>query len=417
MSGISFRSIRLGLATLVCVLALMPALAFATNDSADTAQDLTATASSDSQQLIGSPGGAYRYYRIAYQGSNAPVVVTLTFQPGYGNTGKQGFGFNLYGPNSLSFAGVPLGSDTNVSTAQYTLSTNSAMSVLIQVYNYTAGMQVGYTLNVAGLSGGTSGAIVGQNNTAPGTSIPISTINAAIGGSILGSAAGAFQYYSLSYPGGKVPLTITMNASPAYNASGDAYGFNVYQPSASGAVLVARGTRAAQDVNSMAYTATVSQQSAATLQLQIVNYWPGVTINYGVTTTGAAGPAPQVSGNLDAGHAVVLNSAQPGATETIVGNRGGAFNYFLVTYPGANSTLTLSITYSDLGAASDSTLGFKIYDGTKLIATINPSPDGTGTHSGWWTYTDPAVHTFGVQVFNYADGASASYVINQVGAN
>ena len=412
-----FRSIRLGLATLVCLLALIPGLVSAANDTAAGAQNLTSSASSDSQQLWGSPGGAYRYYQFAYPGGNAPVVVTVTSQPGFASTGTKAFGFNLYGPNSLALAGVPIGTNNNVSTTQYTLASGGAMTVLVQVFNYTAGMQISYTLTVGGIPGGSSAVVVGQNNSAPSGAVVVSTVNASIGGSIVGTLAGSFQYYNLSYPGGKAPLTITMNVTPAYNSAGDGYGFNVYRPTANGPVLVTRGTRSAQDAHSMAYSATVSNQSAEPLQLQIVNYWPGVTINYGVTTTGAAGPAPQTSGNLDSGHAAILNSAQPGATETLDGNHGGAFNYFLVSYPGSNSALAVSITYSDIGGAPDSTLGFKVYDGSTLIATIHPNDDGTGIHSGWWTYTDPNVHTFGIQVFNYNGGTTASYVINQVGAN
>src|ERR1035437_5815156 len=211
-----FRSIRLGLATLVCLLALIPGLVSAANDTAAGAQNLTSSASSDSQQLWGSPGGAYRYYQFAYPGGNAPVVVTVTSQPGFASTGTKAFGFNLYGPNSLALAGVPIGMNNNVSTTQYTLASGGAMTVLVQVFNYTAGMQISYTLTVGGIPGGSSAVVVGQNNSAP------------------------------SGAGGKAPLTITMNVAPAYNSAGDGYGFNVYRPTATGPVLVTRGTRSAQ---------------------------------------------------------------------------------------------------------------------------------------------------------------------------
>src|SRR5205823_5840401 len=103
-----------------------------------------------------------------------------------------------------------------------------------QLYNYTAGMLVGYTLSVSGLSGGSASAITGSTNTTPERAANVSSINASIGGSIAGSSAGAFHFYDLSYPGGNTPLTISMNVTPPYNAAGDGYGFNVYQPNANG---------------------------------------------------------------------------------------------------------------------------------------------------------------------------------------
>jgi hypothetical protein len=412
------RPIRRGLATLLCLLVLLPAPVAAANDTADTAQELTAAANSDNSQLVGSTGGAYRYYRIAYQGSNAPVTITLTFQPGYDSTGKQGFGFNLYGPDSLALAGVPNGTTNNISTTEFTFTNASSMTLLIQIFNYTNGLGVSYTITAFGVSGGTTAVIVAKDNTAPGAAIAVTTTNASIGGTIVGNEGGAFQYFTLNYPGGNAPLNITMNVTPAYNAVGQAYGFNVWRPTVPGkaASQVATGSLVAQDANSMAYAATVTAITAGPYQLQVFNYWPGVTITYGVTTTGLGGPAPQTSENLDAAHAVTLNSAQPGATETLVGNHGGAFNYFLVNYPGNNVAQTVSITYLDPGGAPDPALGFKVYDGATLVATIIPGDDGFGIHSGAWNFTGPDAKTYGIQAFNYSEGSTATYMVYQVGA-
>jgi uncharacterized membrane protein len=87
---------------LVLVAALgVPSLAGAANTTSDRAQTLDVTSSTASDTLVGSPGGAYRYYQVAYQGGNAPVLFTLTYQPTWGG-GNSTFGFNLYGPSGLS---------------------------------------------------------------------------------------------------------------------------------------------------------------------------------------------------------------------------------------------------------------------------------------------------------------------------
>src|SRR5690242_20410894 len=95
------RGILIGL-TMLFLLAT-PALAL--NDSAGSPMVLNAGQNSISDNLTGTPGGAYRYFQIAYQGGSAPVLVSLNFLPGYGTTGAQAFGFNIYGPNGISFAG------------------------------------------------------------------------------------------------------------------------------------------------------------------------------------------------------------------------------------------------------------------------------------------------------------------------
>ena len=87
-----------------------------------------------------------------------------------------------------------------------------------------------------------------------------------------------------------------------------------------------------------------------------------------------------------------------------------------MSYPGNNSSFALSITYSQLGGATDQALGFNVYNGSSLVATINTIDDGTGVHSGVWNYQNASAATFGVQVFNYAGGTTASYTLQQVGA-
>src|SRR5262249_39293490 len=152
----------------------------AANDSRDRATPLDVTKNSVSDTLVGNTGGSYRYYRVTYQGRNAPVLFTLSYQPAYGG-GNQAFGFNLYGPSGLSFAGQVTGTIGSSATAQYTLANGAAMGILVQVYNYTNGGSASFTLTVSGLSGGSTMTLSTQNNTTPEQAAPVSTINASIG--------------------------------------------------------------------------------------------------------------------------------------------------------------------------------------------------------------------------------------------
>jgi hypothetical protein len=408
----------LALAAALILTLLGPSIASAANTTADTAIPLSVSHNSVSNTLVGTTGGAYQYYTVRYQGSNAPVNFMLSYQPGFG-TGNQAFGFNLYGPSGMAFAGQVTNTTSNSAIAQYTLTNVNAMTVLIQVYNYTAGGSVDYTLTVTGLSGGSTTVLSGGSATSPGQAKPITTPNAAIGGSLHGTLAGTFNYFTLQYPGGNASMTITMNASPIYTAPGNLpYGFQVYQTLPNGQTsLVASSVVTAQSIssNSMTLSATVVQPAAATYQLQVFNYWQNVSVNYGIQVTGAAPPAPVVSGNTDASRAIVLNSARPGATATLAGANSGSFNYYLVNYP-ANSSFNLSVTFTNPGGAQTAALGFKVYEGANLVATVPSYNNGTGIYPAVWTYVDPSPHTFGIQVYNYQSNTAATYTIYESGS-
>lgn len=401
--------------TLVVAL-FFPTVAGAASANPDNPTTLDVRNPSASGVLVGSRGGQYHYYRVGYQGGNAPVLFTVTYSPSWGS-GNDAFGFNLYGPSGLTYSGHVTSATNNVGTAEYTLVNGAAMNLLVQIYNYSDGGAVSYTFTVSGLSGGSASTIVGGANATSSQAIPVNTINATLGGTIVGNSGGAFQYYTLPYPGGNSSLSVMMNAAPVYTGSGEALGFNLYRALPNGTTtLVATGSLTAEDKYSATWSATVQATASGNYQLQVFNYWAGVPVSYGITASGLAGQVIQASGNTDPGHAVVLNSAQAGATGTIVGNSGGAFNYYLVRYPGNWSTLSLSITYFGSGGASMQALGFKVYDGANLVATIVPTDDGSGLVSGGFTYSEPDAKTFGIQVYNYAPGTTATYTLYQVGA-
>ena len=382
---------------------------------------LTVVSNSVSRSLVGSPGGAYDYYHFAYPGANLPVQVTIVFQPGYPSTGPQGFGFNLFGPNGITFESQPVGTNDNLSTGQWTYAFPGASDVLVQVFNYTAGMQVGYTLTVSGLAGGGATTLIGGSNTTPDRAVDITTINATIGGTLAAPTnvgQPTAYYYTIHYPGGMAPLTVTMNAAPPYSGQGLAYGYLVTCPNATGGppLTALSAYPVSGDINSQTLSSTWTQQSAATCSLQISNYWIGHMVSFGVSITGMAGPAPPAAGNMTANHPTVLNSARPGATETITNSGPDVFNYYLINYPGNQSQLYVSITYSSTGGAPDNALGFQVYNGSTLETTVHPYDDGHGVHSGFWQYADPDPATFLIQVQNYAKNTTSSYIIYQVGS-
>lgn len=277
---------------------LVPTGVFAANDTAATATTFDANHPSASDVLVGSTGGAYRYYHFAYQGGNAVTMVSLSFQPGYGAIGTQQFGFNVYGPNGLIWVGTPVGTNENVTTVQVPVSSSAPFDALIQVFNYTSGIRIPYNVWVAGLTSGSATTLAATNNTSPDLATVIPSTKATFSGTLIGRWGGAFQYYTLSSPGGGVPLAVTLNGSPLYNGQGYAYGFNLYRDDPDGqVVLAATSAPISQDSSSITFGASASQTAPAIYQLQIYNYWPGVPLSFHVNVTGLGGPLPTGGGS------------------------------------------------------------------------------------------------------------------------
>ncbi|HLH73004.1 MAG TPA: hypothetical protein VKX96_06950 [Chloroflexota bacterium] len=285
------------LTLIACLVLLLPGSVFAANDTADTAIKLDAAKNSAGGSLIGSTGGVYRYYHFLYQGGNVQVLVTMTFQPGFGKVGPRQVGFNVYGPNNLIWVGSPLGTSQDVSTVQVPVASSAPFDALVQVFNYTPGIQVSYNLWVSGLVGGSQSGPVVTNNATPNTAAVITTDNVLIDGTLIGKWGGTFQYFTLSNPGHGVPLAVTFNASPLYNGQGYAYGFNLYRDDPNSQVtLAATSAPISQDASSITFGASVSQDAPAIYQLQIYSYWPGVPVSYHLRITGLGGPIPVKNG-------------------------------------------------------------------------------------------------------------------------
>ena len=281
-----------------CFALLLPSSVFAANDTAATAIPFDASHPSASDSLVGSTGGAYRYYHFSYQGGNAQAMVSLSFQPGYGVVGPQQFGFNVYGPNGLVWVGTPIGTSENVSTVQVPVASSAPFDALIQVFNYSPGVQIPYNIWVSGLTGGSPAPVAATSNTTPNTATVIASTKATFTGTLVGKWGGAFQYYTLSNPGDGTPLAVTLNGSPIYNGQGYAYGFNLYRDDPDGqVVLAASSAPISQDSSTITFAASASQSAPAIYQLQIYNYWPGVPLSFHVNVTGLGGPLPSGTGS------------------------------------------------------------------------------------------------------------------------
>ncbi|NLG52289.1 MAG: hypothetical protein GX552_19430 [Chloroflexi bacterium] len=92
--------------------------------------------------LVGSLGGAYAFYLIEYPGNDQDMMVTMTHSPADPATG-QSLGFVIYGPGNRTINGEASGTPGERTA---TISASDPGQYLVQVYNYTDGVPMNYTL-------------------------------------------------------------------------------------------------------------------------------------------------------------------------------------------------------------------------------------------------------------------------------
>lgn len=381
----------------------------AVNDSPQTAQPVSAESGTQGGTLIGTTGGAFRFYRFNYPGGNVPVRIHLSWAPGFHITGPA-FGFNVYGPNGLAGSGVRGDdADSNTSTMNLDLAAPAPGEYLVQVYNYTDGSQQGYSLVFSGL--GPAPKVVTDNVT-PERAVEVSATKTNLSGSLTGRASGAFNFFNLEYPGGEWPMKVSLSFSPAGSLSAEAFGFNVYKNDE----LVATGGEVARDGDTATKTATVTDVAPGMYGLQVYNYAEGVTGSYVVGVDGLTGATAIVSGNTSADRAFGLSPRVQGARGTIVGNSGGSFAYFGLNYQGNDEKITVSMGFKPGRNVTGQGVGVNLYRGADLVAT-STFTDGRTLAEGvaFFSYSSDQAGLYVIQAYNYIEGVTADYSLYALG--
>lgn len=298
--------VSLALALLLVVGAAGVALG---QDTPETAQMLVGD-TPVSGSITGSNAGAFNYYLIDYPGDDIVVRIVASFAPGDPAT-LAGVGFNVYGPAGFDVGeSTPTGDEDGREDLSHAES--DATRWLVQVYNYIDGVTVSYTIAAEGLpapaatptpqptpegtptpapatppgatpvSPGATPASPGATP-APGTPTPeapaeegVMTLEASASGTLMGSAGGAFDRYTLSYPGDNSEVELTMTYAPDNSAISPGVGFTIYGPE--GQEFVAQPTG-----DSSERRVTLASEVAGTYLVQVHNYIEGLTIGYTIT--------------------------------------------------------------------------------------------------------------------------------------
>lgn len=101
---------------------------------------------------------------------------------------------------------------------------------------------------------------------------------------------------------------------------------------------------------------------------------------------------------------------------TVTGNRGGAFAYYRIDYPGDQSVVTIELRYVPADPVTSSGVGFNVYGANGFVIGQGQTVTDTGG-SGIFQlpYSDNNRATWLVQVFNYIPNHSVSYIISAEG--
>lgn len=255
-----------------------------------------------------------------------------------------------------------------------------------------------------------------------------------ISGTLPGSDAGSFANFEVNYPGSDAALIVKVSFVPYDPSYQSSMGLNVYGPNGFSGV----GTWNDDDKALEFY---FNQDAAATLAVQLYNY-SDRTVSYTVVATGlpetaAVAEEETVAVTEEEAAAVTEEDAaavteeetatvteeetaapslKAGVTGTLTGNAGCAS----ALYP-----LTVTRTYNSDGSVADVTVtmvswpedptyagtyGFNIYSANGDLVATATTTDTLGERSA--TFSSNTEGEYVVQVYNYADGVSFSYILS-----
>jgi hypothetical protein len=393
------------------LMTLAPA-ALAANDTPGTAISLTPQNFSHSDRLVGDTGGAVRFYQINYVGAARPVNIELVARPGRDALGET-FGFKLYDPKGLVGEATVEHNEADFTRYSLTLVSVTPGIHLIQVYNFSSGLSVDFTITASGLAEATPRP---DTPTTPGVSpsqpLFISQSVASIGGDLAGSDTGSLQFFSFEYAGPGSTVGVELRYTPPSPYLNGAVGFNLYR----GDKLVAQGEEVARDGEEATVRYSLTDKAAGLYLLQVFNYEPGFNARFVLVVTGAAGRVVQATDNTAPENAIVLSPGVTGGRGTVFPGAQATFNYFLVNHPGGSRPITVKLFAEKENGLFEGMLGFNLYKGADLAGQAIAGFDGNNDNwAATLTVTEEGPTLYGIQVFDYSPTAPVRYSIYVTG--
>jgi hypothetical protein len=253
----------------------------------------------------------------------------------------------------------------------------------------------------------------------PSTAMPLSGIAT---GSIAGSSAGAYAFYTFNYPGDGSVGTLSFTISPNDPLTDSVVGVNLYQ----GSTLLTSGNALGNPPGTGSLT--FSSTTSGPILVQVYDYGQGVPANFQLQVAGVQGVAPVAStpatpAPASASAPTTAPATSNGTAEkpvdlkgtltgSLAGSTAGSYAYFTAPYAGDGSFQTVNFSFSPTGPDTANGVVVNVYqNGTQLIS-VPGNNNGSNTPGNLTIqYTSTTAGPVVIQVGNYNPSGSINYSI------
>jgi len=245
----------------------------------------------------------------------------------------------------------------------------------------------------------------------------------AVQGSLVGSNAGAYNYYVVDYPGQYAIGTLSLNFGPADPTISNAVGITVWQ---NGTQISSVDGTGASDPGSI--SVPFSSDQAGPVVVQVYNYDPNQKVSYDLSLTGlpesaavpasvapavsvAPAPAPKSSAASTAAKTPDLSTPKTG---TLVGSVAGAYADYSLNYPGDASVKVINFSFSPTGPDVANGVFVNVYQNGTLLSSYPGTENGSADPGNVQVmFSSTTAGPVLVQVANYNNNIPITYWISQ----
>lgn len=275
------------------------------------------------------------------------------------------------------------------------------------------------------LLGGASVALSGTPVPPPYTSTMSGTLN----------PRGDTRNFTFNYPGDNSIIWVEMSLAPADPISMNYAGCAIYAPGGGAPVGTARpGAPPGQYFSTQGKVLPFSSAVAGSFTLQVYNYSPTNAVKYVVSTLGvtlmeaqalvpspAAPPAPGATPTPDGSTPDRWQPITSAAAQQGTLGPANQFAFYQFPYPGDQSTIWLTASFSPADPITMAYAGFNLYrpDGVQDASANLGAPPGypaaAANNSKTTPYASSMPGNYTIQVYDYSPTTAVTYVLSVIG--
>ncbi|MHB1414064.1 MAG: hypothetical protein ACYC1C_02335 [Chloroflexota bacterium] len=128
-----------------------------------------------------------------------------------------------------------------------------------------------------------------------------------------------------------------------------------------------------------------------------------------------SGGVALAAGNDTPETAVVVSAANPSGTGTIVGGSNSTFRYYRFSYPGADTSVIIHLTWNPGFGATDAAFNFNVYGPNGLAGRGERGEDVGPASTSVLNLRSQVAGDYLVQVYNYTPATTSAYTLDFTG--